>query len=218
VPGVNGGTTSNPQVNRTGLTSANLVNSFYIGSINSVNTPLPITLISFTASVVNGDVVLKWTTAAEIDNDYFTIQRSLDGMGWENILRVEGGGTNGNTKSYSTKDPSPYAGASYYRLMQTDIDGKSTYSFVVSINQGNKNAEIVIFPNPAGDHIKIIFPSSGRYEVALLNSNGQLMYHPEEVNGTNMVLNVSGMKSGIYFIRIIHLGICETRKILISPL
>ena len=215
-PGVNGGTTSNPQVNRTGLTPANLVNSFFIGSINSVNTPLPITLISFTASVVNGEVVLKWTTAAEINNDYFTIQRSKDVMGWENIQRVEGSGTSGNTKSYSTKDPSPFNGTSYYRLMQTDIDGKSTYSFVESVNLGNKNAEIIIYPNPASDQIKIIFPASGQYEVALLNSNGQLMNHFVEVNGISTVLNVSGMKSGIYFIRISHNGISETRKILIN--
>ncbi len=61
--GVNAGTVTNPQVNRTGLLPANLVNTFYLGSVNAVNSPLPITLVSFTAAVKNGEVVLNWVTA-----------------------------------------------------------------------------------------------------------------------------------------------------------
>ncbi|HCL83920.1 MAG TPA: hypothetical protein DIC22_08090 [Chitinophagaceae bacterium] len=216
LPGVNAGTTINPQVNRTGLTLANLNNSFYIGSINSVSTPLPITLISFTASVVNGEVLLYWTTAAEINNDYFTIQRSRDVAGWENIQKVPGAGNSSTDHTYSTKDQSPFTGISYYRLMQTDIDGKFTYSQVISVNLGNKLSEINLFPNPATDRVNILFNVSGKYEVALLNSNGQFMIHPVLINGLNTVLNVSELKSGIYFIRIRHDGIQETRKVLIS--
>ena len=141
-PGVNAGTTTNPQINRTGLTRANLVNSFYVGSINAVTTPLPITLISFTASVIDGEVILKWSTSAEINNDYFTIQRSKADFGWENIQKIPGSGTSGSVKYYSTHDPSPLQGVSYYRLLQTDIDGRQSYSYVVSVNLGNKSSEI----------------------------------------------------------------------------
>jgi hypothetical protein len=215
-PGVNGGTTLNPQISRTGLTRANLVNSFFVGSTNSVNTPLPITLISFTASVLNGEVVLNWSTAAEIDNDYFTIQRSKDGLGWENIEKVAGAGTSGNVKYYSTQDPSPYTGISYYRLRQTDIDGKQSYSFVRSVNLVNKVSEITVYPNPATDQIKITFPVSGKYELALINSNGQVMYSPVSITGNSTVLNVSGLKAGFYFIHITYDGKNETRKIFIS--
>jgi hypothetical protein len=216
LPGVNAGTTANPQINRTGLTLTNLTNSFYIGSINSVSTPLPITLISFSASVVNGEVVLYWTTAAEINNDYFTIQRSRDVAGWENIQKVPGAGNSSTDHTYSTKDQSPFTGISYYRLMQTDIDGKFTYSQIISVNFGNKLSEINLYPNPATDQVNILFNVSGKYEVALLNSNGQFMIHPVLINGLNTVLNVSELKSGIYFIRIRHDGIQVTRKVLIS--
>ncbi len=216
LPGVNAGTTTNPQINRTGLTLANLTNSFYIGSINSTNTPLPITLISFTASVVNGEVVLNWTTAAEIDNDYFTIQRSTDVIGWENIQKLPGAGTSGNTKSYSAKDPSPYTGISYYRLMQTDIDGKSTHSFIVSVNLGNKISEIQVYPNPARDQLWIKFVTPGKYDLAVFNSNGQLVIQPVSVLGSKTELNIANLKTGLYFLQISHDGMHETRKIMIG--
>jgi hypothetical protein len=215
LPGVNAGTTTNPQINRSGLTLANLTNSFYIGSINSTNTPLPIILISFKASLVNGEVLLNWTTAAETDNDYFTIQRSTDVIGWENIQKVAGAGTSGNTKSYSAKDPSPYPGISYYRLMQTDIDGKSTYSFIVSVNLGNKVSEILVYPNPAKDLLWIQFVVPGKYEIAIFNSSGQAVIQPVSLFGMKTGLNISELKTGMYMLDIRHDGMHETRKIVI---
>jgi hypothetical protein len=216
LPGVNAGTVTNPQINRTGLTSANLVNSFYIGSINSINTPLPISLIYFEASVQSGEVVLNWTTAAEIDNDYFTIQRSTDVIGWENIQKVPGGGTTGVAKSYTTKDISPYPGVSYYRLMQTDFNGKSTYSFVVSVNISDKTPEILVYPIPASDHLWIQFATPGRYVTALFNNSGQLVNQVVSSQGDKMELNVSGLKTGIYFLSIDHDGKHDVRKIMIK--
>jgi fibronectin-binding autotransporter adhesin len=211
--GVNAGTTANPQINRTGLTLANLNNSFYVGSINSVSTPLPVTLISFKAFPENGDVELEWTTSSETDNAYFTIQRSRDGLGWENIQKIMGAGTSVNDQSYTAYDQSPYDGFSYYRLMQTDIDGKQTNSFVISVTLGNKPAIISVYPNPARDHIKIDFPSNGRYEVDLLNIAGQSMNNHVVTTSDNLILNLSGLKSGIYIVRIMHEGITESKKI-----
>jgi hypothetical protein len=215
LPGVNAGTTADPQVNRTGLSLANLTNSFYIGSINSTNTPLPINLISFTASVINGEVVLSWTTATEINNDYFTIERSTDVIGWENIQKVPGSGTSGNTKSYSAKDPSPYSGISYYRLMQTDIDGKSTHSFIVSVNIGNKVSEIQVYPNPARDQLWVRFVTPGKYDLVVFNNSGQPVIQPLSILGIKAELNITDLKTGLYFIQISHDGVHETRKIMI---
>ncbi len=211
--GVNAGTTANPQINRTGLTLANLNNTFYVGSVNSVSTPLPITLISFKAFPVNGDVELEWTTSSETDNAYFTIQRSRDGMGWENIQKITGAGTTVNDQSYTVYDQSPYDGISYYRLMQTDIDGKQTNSFVISVTIGDKPSIISLYPNPARDHIKINFPSNGRYEVDVLNIAGQFMNNHVVTTSDNLILNLSGLKSGIYIVRIMHEGITESKKI-----
>ncbi len=211
--GVNAGTTANPQINRTGLTLANLNNIFYVGSINSVSTPLPITLISFKAFPENGEVELEWTTSSETNNAYFTIQRSRDGLGWENIQKVTGAGTSANDQSYTAYDQSPYDGVSYYRLMQTDLDGKQTNSFVIPVMIGNKLATISVYPNPARDHVKIDFPSNGRYEVDVLNIAGQSMNNHVVATSGNLILNLSGLKSGIYIVRIMHDGITESKKI-----
>jgi len=215
LPGVNAGTTSNPQVNRTGLSLANLTNSFYIGSINSASTPLPISLINFKATVQNGEVLLNWTTAAEIDNDYFTIQRSTSVTGWENIQKIPGAGTSGLTKYYNAKDILPLSGVSYYRLMQTDFDGKSTYSFVVSVNIDNNISEILVYPNPASDRLWIQFATTGKFEVALFDNNGQLVNQPVSTPGNTMEMNISELKTGIYFLSVGHDGKHETRKIMI---
>ena len=106
-PGVNGGTVLNPQINRTGLTLANLSNSFFVGSINSTSSPLPITLISFTAVLKNDEVLVNWSTAAEINNDFFTIQKSKDENGWEDVVQVPGHGTSSITQYYSAYDHLP---------------------------------------------------------------------------------------------------------------
>jgi Secretion system C-terminal sorting domain len=213
LPGANAGTTADPQIHRTGLTLTNLSNTFYIGSVNSVATPLPLTWISFTASVVSGRAKLDWETAAEINNGYFTVQRSKDGATWENIQKVVGSGTSNTVSSYTAYDPDPYAGVSYYRLLQTDLDGKESYSLVVSINMGNVLSAITIYPNPATDNVTIIFATVERYEVTLLNSNGQMMKSPILNTGSSLVLNVSNMTAGIYFIRIRYENSTETRKI-----
>jgi hypothetical protein len=216
LPGVNAGTVLNPQINRTGLTLANLTNTFYVGSINSVNTPLPITLISFTASVVNGEVELNWSTAAEINNNFFTIQRSKDAPGWENVQKVAGGGTSSVTKFYTAYDQTPYTGTSYYRLMQTDIDGRQTYSPIVSVNLAGNRSDISVYPNPATYQIMITFPVIGKYEVALINLNGQIVNNPVITTGDALVMNVSGLNAGIYFIIINHEGNTETKKMIIN--
>ncbi len=216
VAGVNGGTTLNPQINRTGLTLANLTNSFYVGSINSVSTPLPITLISFNAFPENGEVKLEWSTASETDNAFFTIQKSTDGRAWTIVQKVLGSGTSSNIENYTAYDLNPFQGISYYRLMQTDMDGKQTFSPIISINLGNKNAEISVFPNPAISLVNISLPASARYEISLLNIAGQLIYNTTITTGDNLVLNVSGYKAGIYFVRVIHGGITETKKLIIN--
>ncbi len=96
--------------------------------------------------------------------------------------------------------------------MQTDLDGRQTYSSVMSVSLENKLSAIAIYPNPATDNVMIVFPSAGSYEVTLLNSNGQIMKNPVLINGNKLALNVSALKAGIYFIHINHDDTSETKK------
>ena len=214
--GINAGTTTNPQINRTGLTFANLSNTFYVGSINSTNTSLPIALISFTASVRDKEVELNWSTSAEMNNDYFNVQRSKDAVGWETVQHVAGAGNSKNVTDYTALDLNPYKGKSYYRIMQTDLDGNQTFTPVRFVVFGTPLSSIAIYPNPATDNVRISFPSVGQYEVTLLNSNGQILNNPVFSIGDNLTLSVANFNAGLYFIQINHDGMLEIRKIVIK--
>ena len=214
--GVNAGTIGDPQVNRTGLSLANLTNTFYMGSVNYANSPLPIDLISFTATVMGNEVVLNWSTSDEIDNDLFTVQRSRDAASWESVRQIAAAGNSSTTKSYTANDQNPYSGPSYYRLMLTNLDGNATYSPIRTVILGNSSSTIIIYPNPASDHILIAFPATGKYAISLFNSNGQMIRSPIMSSGNALDLNVSNMKTGIYFIHIDNAGQSETKKVVIN--
>jgi hypothetical protein len=214
--GVNAGTTADPQVNRTGLTLANLTNTFYMGSVNAVSSPLPVELVSFTAAVAGGQVKLDWETAMETNNDYFVVQRSKDAIVWDSLEKVAGTGNSNAASFYTAYDPAPYPGISYYRLIQTDLDGKQAYSSVCAVNIQRSSSLITLFPNPATNAIMITFPVTGQYSISLLNSAGQLMTDPVFSTGNNITLNVSHIVPGVYYVVIGQGNTRETREVLIG--
>lgn len=106
---------------------------------------LPIELSQFNANILDDNVVLKWTTESETNNDYFSIERSSDGNDWTLISIVKSLKESHSSIHYSSYDFSPINGLSYYRLKQTDVDGTSTYSGIVSVNYDQKvNAQRIV--------------------------------------------------------------------------
>ena len=215
LPGVNAGTVLDPQVNRTGLTLANLTNTFYIGSIDAVSTPLPVTLVSFTAFLNGGKVDLKWETATETQNDYFTILRSKEGMQWESLEKIPGKGNSGSTSYYETFDKNPLNGKSFYKLENTDFDGHVYFSPVVMVNDGSVADQVSIYPNPASANVNISFSGTQIYTIKIFNSAGQLMKVVTN-NVLSKTLNVSDMPSGVYFIQIMVGGSIQTKEVVVK--
>jgi hypothetical protein len=215
VAGVNAGTVSNPQVNRTGLTATNLSNTFYISSINAVSTPLPVTLVSFTAFLSGLHVDLKWETAIETDNDYFTVLRSKDGLQWETITRVNGKGNSVSNNFYETFDPNPLSGQSFYKLENTDFDGQVYFSPVVMVNNGLETNQVSMYPNPASGTLIITCSSNESYSIEVFNSLGQLMQIVAN-NVSAKTLDVSGLPSGVYFIHLLFPRDTLTKTVVIS--
>ncbi|GJM35503.1 MAG: hypothetical protein DHS20C18_45040 [Saprospiraceae bacterium] len=118
---------------------------------------LPIELIAFSALPIGNRIVsLNWQTATEINNDYFTIERSLDGRIWEEVTKYKGAGNSEVMVRYHLTDENPYMGVSYYRLKQTDYNGEYSYSKVEAVNIDKvENASIHIYPNPTSDQINL---------------------------------------------------------------
>ncbi len=113
------------------------------------NDLLPVDLLSFTASQTENSILLTWQTATELNNDYFTIERSQNGIHYEAIGKVQGYGTTNEQQDYEFADNNPLQGLSYYRLRQTDFDGTIEIFRPVSVVfEGLASASALIFPNP----------------------------------------------------------------------
>ncbi len=113
-----------------------------------------------------GEAELIWSTATEINNDYFTVQRSQNGKDFESIAKVKGAGNCYVTKKYGYTDAQPYSGTSYYRLKQTDYDQTFTYSKVITVNL-NRESQFKLYPNPTLSNT-IFISISGRVSEDLL--------------------------------------------------
>lgn len=115
---------------------------------------LPIELIQFAANLKESGVLVTWTTATELNNDYMALERSANGQDFLEIARIKGKGTTDETQHYQYFDSNPLAGINYYRLRQVDFDGTRDHSKVVAITL-DKGELMSIFPNPAKDRINI---------------------------------------------------------------
>jgi len=107
--------------------------SGFIISIQTIGGALPIELISFTGNPNRLGVELEFTVACEVNNDYFTIEKSRDAYRWNEFIRIEGMGNHNNIVTYSCYDELPYIGLSYYRLKQTDYNGDCEYFNPISV-------------------------------------------------------------------------------------
>ncbi|MEN7551030.1 T9SS type A sorting domain-containing protein [Rapidithrix thailandica] len=141
----------------------------------SCDQPLPITLLSFTAQWNSPLVSLKWTTAMEINNDFFSIEASGDGKEFYPVKNIGGAGNSNQPINYREElAPEPWP-VTYYRLKQTDFDGTYSYSKVVSVSR--KDEGIVVYPNPAsqGDFTLKIKVDEDTH-IWLYNALGQEVY------------------------------------------
>jgi len=148
---------------------------------------LPVELLDFDCELINDIVEIKWVTATETDNDYFTVERSTDALNFEKVIQVPGAGNSTSVNEYFAIDHEPYTGISYYRLKQTDYNGNYDYSHIVTVE--NYQSEDVIefegifnvYPNPAktGDNFYVDLKQRDPYEKILIvvrTIYGELLY------------------------------------------
>ncbi|MFL5763337.1 MAG: DUF2341 domain-containing protein [Bacteroidia bacterium] len=123
---------------------------FTFGSKSGVLNPLPIELIRFDAKPCDKKVCVTWETASETNNDFFTVERSSDGIHFDSIEFANGSGTSSAFHSYSSQDILPLEGLGYYRLKQTDFDGRHSFSKIVTVSfSGADSPGVSVYPNPS---------------------------------------------------------------------
>lgn len=199
---------------RFALDASNIITNFYytIGTLDPTASPLPIELLSFSGNCDANITHLKWSTATESNNDFFTIERSSDGINYIVLGTVDGAGNSLHTLNYSYFDQTPLEGTNYYRLKQTDFDGQFEYSEIIAVKCDNEILQINIYPNPVTNDLTIEMPGNNEsVNFEIINSVGAVVYNGSLTQKTT--IHTINFKSGIYLIKFANGGNFETKKI-----
>lgn len=197
--------TSTDRVNNAVISSANFFKDWILVD-NS--TPLPVTLLNFEVDCENGFTVLNWSTASEINNDYFVIEKSTDAINFSPIATVQGNGNSNTVLSYTYTDETPNYATTYYRLKQVDFDGKFEYfNVVVSTCTADENFnvnQLQLNDNVFGFTINT--SSSEKLTVYLYDYRGRIISQETIVvnKGNNPIsLSKPHLSDGIYMLNIV---------------
>jgi hypothetical protein len=184
---------------------------------------LPVEFASFTAKCNNDKVELKWSTASETNNDYFTIERSSNSADWDPFMNVSGAGNSNTLLYYTAEDNEPLDGISYYRLKQTDFDGAFTYSDVATTSCGDDQGFELIAVKPGQQEHEIVVSFTAvegeTYYFNLFDNKGQLIKNISDkaVAGYNEIhVVVNDFSEGIYMLTLQNSNKYFGQKILLK--
>lgn len=164
--------------------------------IATVNAPLPVKLLNFSAQLTNNQTNILWSTALETNNKGFEIERSNDGKNFTTIAFVQGAGNSNRLLSYGFIDDNK--ATAYYRLKQIDFDGQFEYSTIIKVL--NKDLSIELAPNPFNDNIEIT-SATPILHAEIIDITGKVKTF--EISNTNKLnINTADLGKGVYFIRI----------------
>ncbi|MCB9364535.1 MAG: T9SS type A sorting domain-containing protein [Flavobacteriales bacterium] len=199
---------ANPVITVSGISNTHITNSstkyITIGSIDAA-TPLPVDLLSYTASCKDNLPLLEWTTTTEINNDYFTIEKSTDGIYFDEVAIINGNGNSSLPINYSWLDEKPTNQTAYYRLKQTDFNGAFQYYGIEAI-ACKQEGSISIYPNPFDDGFTVNLDKNTTYPLTLeiYDYLGRKVFEQQIItNNTNIILGEKVTK-GTYSVKIFN--------------
>lgn len=160
---------------------------------------LPVELTELYSKVVKNHILIGWTTASELNNSHFEVERSENSKLWKTIGKVEGYGTTLETQTYQFTDEQPLTGTNYYRLKQVDLDGSFEYSDIVVVERSEQSSDdVLVSPNPTSDWISYQVPNDQTVKnVQIFDAFGKLVKTDSELNGT---LNLNDLPRGLYIL------------------
>jgi hypothetical protein len=194
------------------------------GIISGGSGPLPITLIDFNGKINDSKSLLNWSTASEKNNDFFTLEKSEDGINYTFIAQVKGNGTTHSQNNYSAIDNEPIEGINYYRLKQVDYDGASSYSAIISLHY-NPTIDFSFFPHPtkSGEDITVILDKNSgikQISVSIYSLTGTILFSEqvrvESENLNEFKLHNIKLESGVYLLRVDGGNSSRIKKLVIN--
>lgn len=171
---------------------------------------LPVELLYFKATYNGAGVELGWATASEKNNSHFTVERSHNGLDFEELLQVNSSAEAPGKTGYQEEDLQPLTGISYYRLKQTDQDGTVAYSPIEAVEIHPPNA-VSIFPNPSSTGIVTVEAGRGAH-ISVFNSLGQAVLE-KYITDRSLEIDLSESGKGIYTIIVNRAGQITAHKV-----
>lgn len=213
-----GRTVASGYMQRSGLTG---FSEFGGGGGTAGGAGLPIELVSFTAQAEGNAVNLNWTTATETNNNFFTIEKSVDGIWFDEVLMMEGAGNSSEIRHYAAIDTDPYKGTSYYRLEQTDYNGGTKISGLVSVYMDLPQIQFSVSPNPVINPVIYIrletIPLLGTTaQLSIANFSGRIVLSEKiKLNGSEAlpVALPAKVVPGLYFVTVQYGNTCYRQKL-----
>ncbi|MCK9574640.1 MAG: T9SS type A sorting domain-containing protein [Candidatus Pacearchaeota archaeon] len=203
-------------INGTGTWGSATVNQ----NCASCGSVLPIELVEFTGKNQKEFIFLEWTTASEKNNDFFSILKSYDGISFENISDIDGAGNSTTMRYYAYKDYDARTGMNYYKLKQTDYDGKNVDSKIISINRNDLDFNILVYPIPsASPNVKVtVNKHVGIATLKFINITGQTLLSTNINTNESLEyeLGKTDIPSGTYFIKIESENVVFIKEIIIK--
>ena len=198
-----GGTYTLTAQNNKGCVATQLI------SVSSVNCGiLPVELLLFKADRIGKNVSIQWQTLTEKNNDYFVVERSIDGIYFDEINRIKGAGNSFEWRNYLATDENPKNEISYYRLKLIDSYGKVTYSDIVSVESDNSKALVSrILPNPTSSCIGFDFyaPEKGELLYEITDLTGRVLVSESkivETGNSKIISSLDALPIGVYFLKV----------------
>jgi len=199
-PGI-AGVTSNTGSVPSGSTSSFANSKAWI--LNRTDDPLPIELLDFFAACDENHIDLSWATASEVNNDYFTVQRSFDAQNFTDIAYLPGAGNNNGVLHYLYIDNNTFNNTVYYRLKQTDYDGSFSYSSIVAVLACNSNTPVYnVFFSKHDEKIVVQYEGEGAcpFTVSMQNMIGQQIIAESGKTLNRAELDVGYLAFGVYLV------------------
>lgn len=162
-------------------------------------TPLPLAWLSFTATKQNQTALLKWATAQEQNTRNFTVQHSANGINWAGISLLPAKGSSNGINNYNYVHSNPVTGINYYRILQNDMDNRSSYSAIRPLKFTTAAEDFVIIGNPVTNNVLTVQVNAS-INLALYTTDGKLLWQ-QQVNGGTKAIDVSRYAKGTYFLK-----------------
>jgi hypothetical protein len=179
--------------------------------------PLPVILAAFSAEQSGKKVVLKWSTASEVNFSHFTVDRSTNGVDFSEIGEIEGHGNSNVRNDYSLDDVHPRIGKNYYRLKSTDFDGYTEY-FDVVMEEYSGEREFTIYPNPSDGttlNYMLNFSVDENSTIVVYNSVGVKVSSTFLPDQNNSLTFLSPLNRGVYFVKIVSKNFSTIERLIV---